>query len=320
MWTVSGVKLLMKRPGKAAEFACVVPLPETIVDEAEWVIGEFQAMIARLLRNGRATAILLGGLLKRDWTEGGSAFAACSDAEFAKLATKIPRDLAQIGSFAFCRCSGLCEMTLPDSVERIGSGAFRDCSALQKVILGAGVQAIESCAFQRCSALQGVDVAPLGGWKISILGEYAFERCTSLYTCAANIIGVVKKIEPYTFWWCCKLQVVNIPMGVEEIGEWAFGNCTEMWRLTMPETVGCIGMGAFSGCRGLQSVEMPGNIGTIEALAFHDVMKIERLKVTGRGLSDAMVTLLNTLKRKTLEHPGMPLEELIQRGVATPPK
>jgi hypothetical protein len=164
-----------------------------------------------------------------------------------------------------------------------------------------------------------VDVAPLGGWKISILGEYAFERCTRLYTCAANIIGVVEKIEPHTFRWCCKLQVVNIPMGVEEIGEWAFGDCKEMGRLTIPVSVRRIGLGAFGGCGGLQSVEMPGSIGTIEDLAFHDVLKIECLKVTGQGLSDAMVTLLNTLKRKTLECPEMPFEELIQRGVATPP-
>jgi hypothetical protein len=173
-WTISGVKLLIGRPGKAGEFAGVVPLPETLVGGAKWKVAELRRVVARLVRDGTATASLLRALIERKWDSRCSPFAACSAVEFANLA--IPRDVTTIGESAFQDCASLKEVEIPASVRAIGDCAFEDCSGLTRVVIPSGVLSIGSFAFWGCSGLVQVVISS----SVRAIGDSAFYGCSSL--------------------------------------------------------------------------------------------------------------------------------------------
>ena len=58
--------------------------------------------------------------------------------------------VTSIGSSAFCDCSSLTSITLPESVTEIGNEAFRDCSSLTSITLPEGVTEIGGAAFHGC--------------------------------------------------------------------------------------------------------------------------------------------------------------------------
>ena len=61
-----------------------------------------------------------------------------------------------IGKGAFCGCSGLTELTLPDSVTIIGDGAFQGCSGLTELTLPNSVTSIGDYAIYGCSDLSKI--------------------------------------------------------------------------------------------------------------------------------------------------------------------
>lgn len=51
-------------------------------------------------------------------------------------------NLTSIGNYAFDNCSGLSEVTIPDSVVSIGKGVFNSCIGMTKVVFGKGITVI----------------------------------------------------------------------------------------------------------------------------------------------------------------------------------
>ena len=64
--------------------------------------------------------------------------------------------LTTIGEWAFCACSSLTSLTIPDSVTTIGEFAFRDCSSLINVTIPDSVTTIGGGAFWECGSLTSV--------------------------------------------------------------------------------------------------------------------------------------------------------------------
>lgn len=60
---------------------------------------------------------------------------------------------AEIGNFAFDRCSGLTSISIPDSVTKIGVCAFDGCSGLTSITIPNSVTKIGDRAFKWCSGL-----------------------------------------------------------------------------------------------------------------------------------------------------------------------
>ena len=103
-----------------------------------------------------------------------------------------------------------------------------------------------------------------------------------------TVVGVSAK----AFYYCSKINAINIPATVTTIGEKAFAGCALVTELTIPATVttvgskafyGCttlatltfetgfaasIGENAFAECTALTSVTIPGTVKIIEAGAF----------------------------------------------------
>lgn len=137
---------------------------------------------------------------------------------------------------AFCGCSDLTHLTLPENLTEVGKYAFYQCSGLKELSLPAGVSNIGSYAFAGCSALKVFSFPP----KVSNIEDYSFSGCSSM-------------------------EQITIPKGITKIGKGAFQNCSNLTRIIVPDSVTEIGDAAFSGCSKLQSMTLPftGNSATL---------------------------------------------------------
>lgn len=83
-----------------------------------------------------------------------------------------------IGQKTFYGCSGLTNLTLPESLTKIGADAFQGCSALKSIILPESLTTIGSGSFAGCSALKSIVIPQ----KVSSIYQDAFSNCTGLKT------------------------------------------------------------------------------------------------------------------------------------------
>ena len=130
--------------------------------------------------------------------------------------TSIPKDVINIGEYAFHSCDALTSVTIPDSVMSIGNGAFWACKALTSVTIPNSVTSIGNGAFAWCNKLTSVTIPN----SVTSIGEYAFSSCSSLSS-------------------------VVIPDSVRSIGNGAFRGCSSLTSVTIPNSVTSIGEGAF---------------------------------------------------------------------------
>ena len=77
---------------------------------------------------------------------------------------------------AFCSCTSLATITIPNSVTYIGSEAFRGCTQLESISIPDGVTTIDSAAFYYCTNLESVIISD----SVTSIGKGALYGCSSL--------------------------------------------------------------------------------------------------------------------------------------------
>jgi hypothetical protein len=102
----------------------------------------------------------------------GNAFAGCS----GLTQITIPDSVATIGDWAFSGCASLTGITIPNSITSIGMGMFERCDNLTSVALPNSVTNIGNMAFNRCSGLTNITIPA----SVANLGFNAFGWCASL--------------------------------------------------------------------------------------------------------------------------------------------
>lgn len=139
-------------------------------------------------------------------------------------------NLRWMGGGSFCDCSGLTEVTLPNSLYNIGSGAFSGCTGLTKVSIPNSVTRIDWNAFGGCSNLTEVIIPN----SVQIIDRVAFSNCSSLKT--VTIPKSVQAIYDSAFAGCSSLGSVtclsNNPALIEE---GSFPGLYEKVKLVIPE-------------------------------------------------------------------------------------
>ena len=194
----------------------------------------------------------------------------------------IPDDgsVTSIGDYAFCWCTGLTSITIPDSVTSIGKWAFDECFNLLGITIPNSVTSIGDSAFRYCENITSIVIPD----SVTSIGQSAFSGCwhlesitvesgNTVYHSAGNCIietasktlvavcqnsvipddGSVTSIGDSAFYGCARLASITIPDSVTSIGDEAFYN-TGLASITIPDSVTSIGQSAFSGCRHLESI------------------------------------------------------------------
>ena len=172
------------------------------------------------------------------------------DYEIRKATVKY--GITSIGDHAFEGCSGMTELTLPNSVTRIGDGAFCDCSGFTELILPNSVRSIGESAFSGCSGMTELTLPN----SIASIGNAAFDGCSGLTE--LTLPNSITSIGNYAFRGCSGMTELTLPNSVTSIGDYAFVDCSGLTELTLPNSVTSIGESAFIGCSGLEKITVDG--------------------------------------------------------------
>ena len=163
---------------------------------------------------------------------------------FLKIGNSIS-SIGSIGNSAFCNCTGLTSVTIPNSVTSIGDGAFWGCTGLTSLTIGSNVASIGIMAFGRCSGLTSVSIPK----SVTSIGNFAFYDCNSLvsinvetgnseYDSRDNCNAIIET-QSNTLLSGCNNTIM--PSNVISIADKAFYNCSGLTSVTIPNGVTFIG-------------------------------------------------------------------------------
>ena len=201
------------------------------------------------------------------------------------------KQVTGIGGQAFEGCTGLANITIPDSVTEIGLEAFSGCTSLTNITIPDSVTEIGSSAFSGCSSLTAIDVEVGNNNYTSVNGVLFNKGKTELICYPAgktdksyNIPNSVTSIGYSAFINCTSITSITIPDSVTSIDGSAFGGCSSLKSITIPNSVTSIGYYAFYGCTSLTSVTIPKSVTGIDDWAFgyyydNDYKKINNFKI-----------------------------------------
>ena len=197
-------------------------------------------------------------------------------------------NVTSIGPSAFCECSILTSITIPNSVNSIGYSAFDGTAWYDsqadglvyagkvaygykgtmpentQIVLNEGTLGIADYAFAYCNNLTSITIPN----SILSIGEYAFYGCKSLTS--ITLPNSLKTISKYVFCNCTGIISVSIPNSVTSIGERSFQGCSDLASITIPNSVTVIEECAFASCSSLTSITIPNSVTSIGAYAFSD--------------------------------------------------
>ena len=204
---------------------------------------------------------------------GDYAFCDCS----SLTSITIPNSVTTIGQFTFSRCSSLTNITIPNSVTTIGSNAFSKCSSLTNVTIPNNITTIGSSAFNGCSGLTSVTI----GNSVTYIGSSAFSSCSGLTS--VTIPNSITYIGSSAFSKCSNLKEVlitdltawcNIYFSSNDSNPLYYAknlylNGELVTNLVIPDSITEIGNNAFTGCN-IARVTIPNSVTRIKDRAFSE--------------------------------------------------
>ncbi|MBR5144785.1 MAG: leucine-rich repeat domain-containing protein, partial [Clostridia bacterium] len=131
----------------------------------------------------------------------------------------------EIYQYAFCDCTSLRSIVIPDNISSIADNVFSDCESLTCIVIPNSVTSIGDYAFSGCKSLTSIEIPD----SIISIGIGAFSGCKSLTS-------------------------IEIPDSVTEISSYIFEDCTALTSIEIPYDVFLIDDCAFIGCISLESI------------------------------------------------------------------
>ncbi len=193
----------------------------------------------------------------------------------------------------FNSCSGITQVTIPDSWTYVPERLFRSCGNLSQVTLPEGLTEIEEYAFGSTdlteldlpSTLVKIGQSAFGGTLITQLvipegvthlGDSAFGGCKQLreITLPSTLLALTTRQADVAggagsaFASCTALTDVHLPENTTRIPVNFFSNCTALTGLDLPDGLLYIDSGAFQKCTAMTSFTVPPNVEEVRPGAF----------------------------------------------------
>lgn len=237
----------------------------------------------------------------------------------------IPTGVENILTYAFCGCTLLTSVIMPDTVKTIGYGAFT-CSGidaasnLTSVTLSNSLTSIGEHAFSYCEKLQSI-ILPDSVTSIDIC---AFYDCKELKT--VKLSASLTTIGNFAFSLCPLLDSITIPASVTAIGNYAFCNLynpipvlTSVFLLGAPPTTGYSVFGtASSSCKiyyiNTETYTNPWNGYTMDSFDPATEYTITYHENGGSGSAPTAITAINSCDTITLAEAGSLTREFFTFG------
>lgn len=176
--------------------------------------------------------------------------------------------VTSIGNEAFSGCTGLTDITIPESVTSIGNKAFSGCTGLTDITIPEAVTSIGAEAFYCCTGLTKVayNAIECSGEGFYHYPYHWLRGCSNLKE--VTIGESVKTLPDWIFFGCKGLTDITLSESVTSIGEEAFYSCFGLTEITIPEAVTSISGAAFTNCTGLTKVAIGKSVTSIGGFAF----------------------------------------------------
>ena len=203
----------------------------------------------------KLTTVVFQRYPRPERARGGSVFSCCMGKTDDEEAPFVDSKLRLIDREAFCGCSSLRAIDLPDSVEEIGLDSFYG-SGLEAFTAPKALRVLRQSAFEDCKSLKraqlnegletlGSDDRPCGASWNGVFEDSALESVV--------LPSTLRRIEHDAFAGCENLRSVGFPDGLERLGLRAFlGSGLE--RAELPASLRAIGQGVFAKCKHLRTV------------------------------------------------------------------
>ena len=166
---------------------------------------------------------------------------------------------------AFCLCSSLTEIVIPNSVASIGDSAFLGCISLTEIVIPNSVICLNGNPFIGWKGKLEC-LSPSFVYEDNILFNKDKSRIISFRNQKLTLYVIpnsVTSIGDSAFYDSRSLSNIVIPNSVTSIGDSAFEGCNSLGSLVIPNSVINIGKGAFKWCKSLAEVVIPNSVTNI---------------------------------------------------------
>ena len=102
---------------------------------------------------------------------------------------------------------------LPDTLKYIGASAFEDCASLVEIYIPSGVESVDMRAFAGCAAITEIQL------PTAVVGDKAFEGCTSLTVVTVENYAEDFSIKQYSAFWALPDSATIRLVGVLIVGD-----------------------------------------------------------------------------------------------------
>ena len=191
-------------------------------------------------------------------------------------------NIKEIGDFAFCGCTNLKKINIPNTVNKIGVRAFDSCSNLEEVYIdantvkemnfrnnlklksvtiGKNVKSMSYSTFSKCSNLsefliisESVDINNSVIGDETSVTELKVNEDNNKYKFEDGILFSKDGSKIYAYLPGKQEDTYVFDSNVKEIGDYAFYGCGNLKEINIPNTVNRVGGRAFDSCKNLTNI------------------------------------------------------------------
>ncbi len=165
-------------------------------------------------------------------------------------------EVTEIGDNVFANNTYLKKLIVPETVRILGYKFCYGCSNLTEVVLSNKITVIPDYAFEKCTSLEKINFP-------TSLVQIRYNAFTETALKDFQAPDSLREIWGYAFQGAKELMTVNLNK-TTKLGQMAFENCEKLTSIDLPSTLTEIDQNVFNGCKSLENINMPDEAITIE--------------------------------------------------------